>query len=43
MLITRVYTGSDGQSHFEDLEVELTDHGPLGSVSSVWSAKGVVV
>ena len=42
MLITRVYTGSDGQSHFEDVEVELTDNGPLGSISSLWSAKGVL-
>ena len=41
MLITRVYTGSDGQSHFEDVEVELTDNGPLGSISSLWSVKGV--
>ena len=42
MLITRVYTGSDGKSHFEDLEIELLDQGPMGSISSLWSAKGVL-
>ena len=41
MLITRVYTGSDRQSRFEDVEVELTDNGPLGRLSSLWSAKVV--
>ena len=42
MLITRVYTGSDRQSRFEDVEVELTDNGSLGSISPLWSAKGVL-
>ena len=42
MLITRVYTGSDGKSHFEDVEIELLDQGPMGSISSLWSAKGVL-
>ena len=42
MLITRVYTGSDGKSHFEDVEFELLDHGSMGSISSLWSAKGVL-
>ena len=42
MLITRVYTGSDGKSHFEDVEIELLDQGPMGSISSLWSAEGVV-
>ena len=42
MLITRVYTGPDGKSHFEDVEVDLTDKGPMGSISSLWSAKGVL-
>ena len=42
MLITRVYTGSDGKSHFEDVEIELLDKGPMGSISYLWSAKGVL-
>ena len=42
MLITRVYTGSDGRSHFEDVEIELLDQGPMGSISSLWLAEGVV-
>ena len=42
MLITRVYTGTDGKSHFEDVEIELLDKGPMGSISSLWPAKGVL-
>ena len=42
MLITRVYTGADGKSHFEDVKIELLDKGPMGSISSLWSAKGVL-
>ena len=42
MLITRVYTGSDRKSHFEDVEIEMLDQGPMGSISSLWSAKGVL-
>ena len=42
MLITRVYTGSDRKSHFEDVEIELLDQGPMGSISSLWSAEGVL-
>ena len=42
MLITRVYTGSDRKSHFEDVEIELLDQGPMGSISALWSAKGVL-
>lgn len=43
MKITRLYSGTDGQSYFEDLEVPLTDTGPIGRLSQVWKAGGVVL
>jgi len=42
MKIVRVYTGDDGASHFEDIEVALTDQGPMGRISDMWKAKGVL-
>jgi hypothetical protein len=30
MRITRLYTGSDNQSHFDELEIQLESRGPLG-------------
>ena len=42
MKITRVYTGEDGESHFEDLEVALSERGPLGNISQLEPATGIV-
>ncbi len=42
MKVTRVYTGSDGKSHFEDVEVPLKDGGKAGFMSALIAAKGVV-
>ncbi|TYO96117.1 hypothetical protein EDC39_11564 [Geothermobacter ehrlichii] len=33
MRVTRLYTGDDGESRFEDIEVELADAGPIGFLS----------
>ena len=41
MSVVRVFTGPDGQSHFEDVDVELDDLGPIGLISSRWPARGV--
>lgn len=41
MQITRVYSGLDGQSHFEDVDIELKDLGVAGRISSTWAASGV--
>jgi hypothetical protein len=30
MRITRLYTGKDNQSHFDELEIQLESRGPLG-------------
>jgi hypothetical protein len=42
MKITRIYTGSDGESHFEDIHVPLQDAGDIGSLSRVFPATGVI-
>ncbi len=42
MKITRVYSGDDGESHLEDLEVELQDLGPIGRVSTWTEATGIL-
>ena len=41
MHVTRIYTGSDNQSHFEDLEVELGLN-RVGSISELIPATGVI-
>ena len=38
MKVTRLYTGSDQQSHFEDIEITLNDHGEIGKLSELESA-----
>ena len=42
MKITRVYTGDDGESHFEDIEVPLVDRGKIGWISNLETATGIV-
>jgi len=42
MKALRVYTGDDGASHFEDVEIDLNDHGPSGRISDLWKGKGVM-
>ena len=42
MLVTRLFTGDDGQSHFEDISVDLIDHGAIGNISEHWPGSGVM-
>ena len=42
MKITRIFTGSDNQSHFEDVDVELQDLGARGQISEPWLANSVL-
>ena len=42
MQITRIFTGADKESHFEDLEIELKDLGLRGRMSTLWDASGVI-
>ena len=42
MKITRIFTGDDGRSHFEDVDVELQDVGAGGHISTPWPASSVM-
>jgi hypothetical protein len=42
LLATRIYSGCDGESHFEDVEVPLHDRGAIGRLSDLEAATGVV-
>ncbi len=42
MKITRIYSDENGDSHFEDVEIELFDKGDIGSLSSPWKAKSTI-
>lgn len=42
MKVTRIYTGDDGESHFEDVDIELIDRGAVGAVSDPLRAKAVL-
>ncbi len=41
MEVLRIFTGPDGQSHLEDVEIELEDRGAAGRISRHWSGTGV--
>lgn len=41
MQLVRVFTGTDGQSKFEDLDVELDDFGERGRISVKWPTTGL--
>ncbi len=40
--VTRLYSDSNGDSHFEDVEIPLKEAGSVGRLSEVFPAKGVV-
>ena len=42
MKITRLYTGGDGKSYFEDIEIPLEDQGDIGRLSTLVPARGVI-
>ena len=42
MQLVRVFTGDDGQSHFEDITVELSSYGLMGRISEQWPGSGVL-
>jgi|TARA_B100000315_G_scaffold254372_1_gene295289 hypothetical protein len=42
MQVTRIYTGDDGQSHFEDVEVELQSTGAAGLLSEPVATRSVI-
>ena len=40
MKVTRIYTGADNESHFEDIEIDLKDLGMIGRISTLQPATG---
>jgi len=40
--VTRIYTGTDGESHFEEIEVTLQDAGDIGALSETVAATGII-
>lgn len=42
MKITRIYTGSDNQSHFQDIEIPLKGDEAAGRMSELAKATGVI-
>jgi hypothetical protein len=42
MQVTRIFAGSDGESHFEDIDIPLQDLGPVGAMSKLIEATGLV-
>lgn len=42
MKITRLYTGKDNQSHFEDIDIPLKDAGEIGRLSGPVPVTGII-
>lgn len=42
MKVTRVYADDRGESHFEDIEIELADGGEIGRLSRAYPVESVV-
>lgn len=42
MKVLRIYSGDDGESHFEDSEIPLEDLGQIGNLSPLQGATGVI-
>lgn len=42
MKITRLYTGTDNASHFEDIDIPLEDQGDIGMLSAMLPATGII-
>ena len=42
MRIHNLYAGVGGETHFRDIEIELTQTGPDGTISKVYPATGII-
>ena len=42
MRVTRLYTGLDGESHFEDIDIPVVDRGDIGRLSEHIQATGII-
>ena len=42
MKITRIYSDSDGESHFEDIDIPVKEAGDIGALSEKFPVTGIV-
>lgn len=42
MRVVRIYTGDDGESHFQDVDIALEARGPVGRLSELIRGPGVL-
>jgi hypothetical protein len=42
MHVIRLYTGDDGEAHFEDIDIPLKDGGPIGRLSEPQAVKEII-
>ncbi|MBW2520396.1 MAG: hypothetical protein JRD88_08600 [Deltaproteobacteria bacterium] len=42
MRVTRLYTGRDGESHFEEIDLPLMNAGAIGSLSTPFAVKKII-
>ena len=42
MRITRLYSGPDGASHFEEIDIPLQDAGDIGHLSEIFPVTGII-
>ena len=42
MRVTRISTGSDGETHFSEIEIRLSESGSIGRLSEIVPATGVI-
>jgi hypothetical protein len=42
MKATRLYTGEDGESHFEDFDIPLQEAGDIGVLSEMFPVTGII-
>ena len=42
MKFMRVYNDENGESHIDDVEIEMTEQGPLSRASEMWAIEGAI-
>lgn len=42
MKLIRVYNDADGESHIDDVEIEMNNEGASGRASDMWEVQGII-
>jgi hypothetical protein len=40
--VTRIYADANGESHFENILIALSNHGAIGNLSAPWKVNGII-